>query len=160
MAKRTINLDTKEIEVLLEALYAHKSTDHPLHKKLTNVMKTIKVRSAKNKGMALQIDFGKLLAETLGLTFDQKDDDAQIASRPSGQHGSDIILRGEAKKRLPFSFEAKCTENLALVAAINQAKENSDGVDWVVVHRKKVLKEDVIIMAVNTFIKMLKKGEY
>jgi hypothetical protein len=40
-----------------------------------------------------------------------------------GQSGSDIILRGDAKRLFPFGVECKCVENLSIWKALKQAEE-------------------------------------
>ena len=157
MAKRTMNLDTKEIALILEWLPEELEYE-PFRKKMQNQLKTIKIRSAKNKGMKLQKDFAEKLAETMGLYYSQTDDNADISSRTCGLNGEDIILRNKARELIPFSFEAKATESLDLVKAIGQAKANATNWNWAVVHRRKTLNEDIIIIAVDVFLKMLKSS--
>lgn len=91
----------------------------------------------------------------MGLEFAQGDDQCLIHSREMGQHGKDIILRGEAHKRFPFSIECKNTETLPLPEVIRQAKENTgDDEDWLVVHKRKAIKDPIVIMDWNTFASM------
>ena len=46
-------------------------------------------------------------------------------------------------------------ENLNLLDAISQAKENElPNTDWLIFHRRKTLKEDVVIMGLDAFIKL------
>jgi hypothetical protein len=157
VAKRIVNLDTKEISLILQWVPPLPEYD-TFRKKMQNQLKTIKIRSAKNKGMKLQKDFAEKLAETMGLYYSQTDDNADISSRTCGLNGEDIILRNKARELIPFSFEAKASESLDLVKAIGQAKANATDRNWAVVHRRKTLSEDIIIIAVDVFLKMLKRS--
>ena len=158
MAKRTITLDTKEIEWLCDSLQdAIDAGDLPVmykqvFNKLKNSLKTIKVRSAKAKGMSFQKDMAEVISGLTGIPVEK---DGLIESRGSGQHGTDIILRGEARELFPYSVECKNVENLNLLDAISQAKENElPNTDWLIFHRRKTLKEDVVILGLDAFIKL------
>lgn len=49
-------------------------------------------------------------------------------------------------------------ENLNLLDAISQAKENElPNTDWLIFHRRKTLKEDVVIMGLDAFIKLYRE---
>lgn len=145
MAKRLVKLDTKEIDVLIGSC-----TDPKLVAKLERSKKGIKRATAKAKGMNFQRDIAMLISEITGIPFEK---DGLIESRTSGCNGTDICLRGEAKKLFPFSVECKAVENLNLVEAINQAKDNKqEGTDWLLVHRRKALENDVVIMDIDAFV--------
>ncbi len=131
-----------------------------LAKKVTKANTRIKVASARGKGMAYQKVVADRLATLLGLAWDNSDDESPIATRSSGVNGEDIILRGEARKRLPFSFEVKNQENMSLVDTVEQVRTNAKGKPWVVVHRRKALPEDVVIISFDTFLELLKRGGF
>lgn len=76
--------------------------------------------SAKAKGRRLQ----QWVANKIGKTIDcEVEKDGDIESRPMGQSGSDVILRGVAKELFPFGVECKNVENLSIWKALDQAKE-------------------------------------
>lgn len=163
MAKRTIALDTKEIEWLCDSLQdAIDAGDLPVmykqvFNKLKNSLKTIKVRSAKAKGMSFQKDMAEVISGLTGIPVEK---DGLIESRGSGQHGTDIILRGEARELFPYSPECKNVSTLNLVDSIAQAKANMlEGTDWLLLHRRKTLKEDIAIMSVDAFVKLFKRSK-
>ena len=66
-----------------------------LIKKLKNAQKTIKVSSRKGKGRGLQYWVCERIAGMFGINFVQSDDTCLVHSREMGQHGTDIVLRGE-----------------------------------------------------------------
>lgn len=80
----------------------------------------MKTSSAKAKGRRFQ----QWVAQQIGLVLDiPVEKDGDIESRPMGQSGSDIILRGEARKRFPYGVECKNVESLSIWAALKQAEE-------------------------------------
>lgn len=125
-------------------------------------MARIKISSAKAKGRNLQNWVCKRLAEIFKLSFDNQNDNSEIASRPMGQIGQDIILRGRAIEELPFAFECKSSENLSITDSIKQAKMNEKTEqNWVVVHKRKSLKNPIVLMDWYTFEEMLQwKNKY
>jgi len=140
----TLNMNGREIKLLLDIIekrnvYAWKDGINKITKKLERALKPIKVSSRKGKGRGLQQQICKDIAEVLEIEYDQDDDSCEIHSREMGQAGKDIILRGRAYERFPYSIECKCVENLHLDKAIKQAKHNMDkrDLEWMVVHKKK-----------------------
>ena len=83
-------------------------------KKLNAVDKKIKVSSAKGKGRNLQQFVCERISTILSIPFVNKDDFCDIHSREMGQSGVDVVLRGEALKKFPFSIECKSAENISL----------------------------------------------
>jgi len=82
--------------------------------------------------------------------------DCDIESRPMGQSGTDVILRGEAKKLFPFSVECKAQESWSIPAWIKQAQANEMvGTDWLLV-AKRSREKPVIIMDMDTFFGLMK----
>lgn len=149
MAKRTLNLDTKDIEYILQFI---SKEDTPLAKKLKNALKTIKVSSRKGKGRGLQQWVCEQISEITGITYTQSDDQCEIHSRELGLNGIDVILRGSAFKKFPFSVECKNSESLNLVDTVTQARDNQvPGTSWLIVHRRKALPEDIVIMSWQNF---------
>ena len=82
--------------------------------------KRISVKSAKAKGRKLQNLVASKISDLLGIPCGR---DKEIASRPMGQGGTDVILYGEAAKRFKFSIEAKNCERWTIPKWIKQAKE-------------------------------------
>jgi hypothetical protein len=121
----------------------------------------IKTSSAKDKGRALQYFVCDHISMLLyGKPFNQKDDNCLIHSREMGQAGSDIILRGDAQERFPFTVECKSTESFSLVPTINQVRANlKKGTDWLIVHRRKALPDPIVILTWEAFERLLGKEE-
>lgn len=155
MAKRLVSLDTSDISDLLNGVISP-----IIEKRLRSALKTIKPRSRKSKGSQLQKDFCELIASITGSTYIPGDDDSQIKSRPMGLSGSDIILDKATREKFPFTVEAKNTQSFNLLDTVEQAKSNEvEGTDWLIVHRRKELKEDVVVMSVNAFFSLMQRME-
>lgn len=153
MANRLVNLSDKEREEIVKAL----PSSSKLRSKIERAGNRIKVRSAKSKGMGFQKWICEQISELLNIPYVQGDDESLIASRSSGVNGVDIILRGEAKKRFPYSIEAKNCENLGIADAVVQAKSNqAPGTDWLVAHKRKALEEVIVMLSWDAFIKLVK----
>ena len=131
-----------------------------LIKKFERAEKTIKVSSRKGKGRGLQYWVCERIAKMFGIEFVQSDDNCSIHSREMGQHGTDIVLRGEVYKKFPFDIECKSCESLSIPDWIRQAKENNKKEDrnWLVVFKKHTLgSEPFVIMGWECFEKMMMK---
>lgn len=166
MAKRNLNLDTKDIQIIMDALEMYHNEKMgkadislvPLMKKLKNNMKTITVASRKGKGRNLQKFICQEIADLIGAYYNQGDDQCLIHSREMGISGIDIVLRGNALVEFPFSVEAKCSEGLNLLETYQQATDNVvKGTDWMIVHQRKSIPETLCIISWNTFKKLFKK---
>ena len=84
--------------------------------------KPISVAARKAKGRRLQKEIAEYISKLTGIPA-QKDGD--IESRPMGQSGRDVILRGEAKKMFTFhGIECKNREALNIWQALIQAEEH------------------------------------
>ncbi len=164
MAKRTINLDTKEIQEILLAMEAYKN-EHKVNisfdsiiKKFKNNLKTIKIASRKGKGRNLQKFICQEIADLLSITYDQSDDNCLIQSRPMGMSGLDVILRGDALIDFPFSIEAKCAESLNILQTFGQVTKNQlPMTDWMIVHQRKSIPEPLCIISWDAFKRLYKK---
>jgi hypothetical protein len=78
--------------------------------------------SRKAKGRRLQKQIAECISKITNIPV-QKDGD--IESRPMGQSGRDIILRGKAKDRFIFhGIECKAQEALNIWQALAQAEEH------------------------------------
>ena len=111
-----------------------------LIKKFQKAEKKIKVSSAKGKGRGLQYWVCERIAKMFGIEFVQSDDDCLIQSRPMGQNGTDVILRGEIGKKFPFDIECKCCESLSIPEWVRQAQANKkENRDWLLVFKKQTM---------------------
>jgi len=163
MAKRTINLDTKDIKIILDNLEACNPKPSiqvkSIIRKMKNNMKTIKISSRKGKGRSLQKYICREIGEMIGVPYDQEDDQCLIHSREIGQSGLDVILRGKAQKLFPFCIESKATESLNLTEAVQQAESNTvEPYDWMVVHKRKILNEPIVMIPWSAFKELFMKG--
>jgi len=113
-----------------------------------------KTRGAKlQKGQRLQKWVCEKISNLLCIPFGV---DEQIASRESGQPGTDIRLVGEAKKLFLFSVECKNQETWSIPAWIKQAKNNqADGTDWLLIVKKNRF-DPIIVMDAENFFKLLR----
>ena len=94
----------------------------------------MKTSSKKQKGRRLQQWVAARIAAILGMKVEK---DGDIESRPMGQSGPDVILRGRAIELFPFSVETKNAERWDILSAIKQAKSNAKpGVSWLVILKK------------------------
>jgi hypothetical protein len=116
---------------------------------------SISVASRKSKARNLQ----KWVAEKLsGLTAIPwgPEDEMEIQSRPMGQSGVDVILRGKAFRLLPLSIECKSTEKLGIETTVAQAKRNKkEGTEWVIVHKRKAFRKPIVIVDWDFFQSLL-----
>lgn len=159
MPKKWVTISADDI-ALLESVNT-RDPDHALTgliKKFTKSQNRITVASAKAKGRNLQQWVCDRIATITGLPYNQQDDNCDIHSREMGQAGIDVILRGEARKRFPFSVECKASESLDIKGTVEQAKSNVyPGTDWLIVHRKKAIPDVLAIMAWDAFERLVKK---
>lgn len=130
-----------------------------LIKKFQRAEKKIKVSSAKGKGRNLQYWVCERIGKIFNVEFNQSDDNCLIQSRPMGQHSVDIILRGELRKKFPFSIECKAQENLNLPEWIRQAKENElPETHWMLIFKKQTIdSKPIVCLDFSTFLEFYKK---
>lgn len=116
-----------------------------------------KTRGAKlQKGQRLQKWVCEKISDLLDIPYGV---DEQIASRESGQPGTDIRLVGVAKKLFLFSIECKNQETWSIPAWVKQAKANqADGTDWLLFVKKNHV-SPIIIMDAESFFKLLKENK-
>lgn len=152
-----------EVEMIKKALSAHYGCEEKYAKKiiakLERAEKKIKVSSAKGKGRGLQYWVCEKIANLFGIEFKQSDDECLIQSRPMGQHSVDIILRGELKKKFPFSIECKAQETLNIKEWIRQARENElPDTSWMLIFKKQTLgSKPIVCLDFETFLQYYKK---
>lgn len=155
---KTIKLEKKEILYLSSLLIGKDCIK--LRKKLQRALTPIKTSSAKAKGRNLQKWVCGKISEIIDIPYDQQDDQCLIHSREMGQAGVDIILKGEALERFPFSIECKNTEGFSIGPTITQIENNLIlGTDWIIVHKKKMYKQPLVMMYWETFQKLFSKRE-
>ena len=147
MAMRTVKLDTKDMEALLEL-----PLPEYLKKKFEKELKPKHNRSGKSKGAGTQKECADWIAEIVGVDWDNQDDNSPIQTRSMGLAGKDIILRGKVYKDFPYDDEVKAVENLSVGATIKQAESNTDkGRDWLIYWKKKEFSQPIIIVSRSAF---------
>lgn len=151
-----------EVEMIKTALSCHYGCEEKYAKKIIGKLeraeKTIKVSSRKGKGRSLQYWVCERIADMFGIEFVQSDDTCLIHSREMGQHGTDIVLRGEVYKKFPFDIECKACESLSIPDWVRQARANKkENRDWLVIFKKQALgREPLVLMEWKTFEKIIK----
>ena len=119
-----------------------------LQRRTGDKRKRISIQSAKAKGRKLQQEIAKKVAEVTGCEYGK---DLDIDSRPMGQAGTDVILRGKAKELFPYAIETKACESWNVHQWIDQAKANiSDFKTWLLFAKRRNSKP-VVIMDAEVF---------
>jgi hypothetical protein len=119
--------------------------------KFDRAQRRTQVASNKEKGRNLQKWVCDKVAMLLGISWDNQDDESQIASRQMGQHGVDLILRGDAKRRFPWDIECKASKELRIADAVKQAEANTgEGRFGAVVYRQTGV-DPVVVLSWRTF---------
>jgi len=158
---RWVQLTDKEIKEILAMIEAEGECSKEMfsiRKKLISSKKRITIASAKQKGMNLQRWVADRISKLLGIDWSQGNDQSLIAVRPGGQHGTDIILRGEAYEKFPYAIECKSSEGFNLMGTITQAQANTaEGLDYMIIHKKKALPNPIVIIEWSTFEKLFKR---
>ncbi len=112
----------------------------------------MKSKSCKAKGRRLQQWTCKRISRLTGLEWGK---DEQIASRESGQPGTDVRLTGDAADAFPWSCECKYQERWNMPAFIEQARKNRlPGTDWLLV-LKRNRQDPVVMMDAEVFFDLL-----
>lgn len=162
-----VPLNKEESEFLLNILRSfecnagnskEEKTADKLIKRIERARTPIKPRSAKNKGLEWQKEVCGIIAELIGEEFDQSKDDCNIHSRESGLSGTDVILRGAAKEKFPFSVECKNCKSLSIPMWISQAESNCDNEDnWILFVKSPVIPgKKIVTLSLNQFTKLFK----
>lgn len=119
--------------------------------------KRIKVASAKAKGRNLQKWVCEKIGKLLNLDWGYEDEKL-IQPRIMGQAGVDIVLRGEALEKFPFSVECKSSEIWGVPGYIKQAKDNiKPNTTWLLILKRKEFKDPVVVLDANEFFKLLER---
>ena len=110
----------------------------------------VKPSSAKAKGRNLQNWIRETLIEEL------KIHEEDIKTAIMGESGEDIIMARAARKKFPFSVEAKNVEKLNVWLAYEQACSNCGDNEPLLI-MKKNRKKPLVVMDAEQFIKLIKK---
>ncbi len=154
-----VAINDKEKQFLLKILQDAKADTNAEKKMLAalinRVTKTgrIKPRSAKQKGLDWQKEVCALVSDITGIEYNQQDDTCEIHSRESGLNGTDVILRGKAKEKFPYSIECKNCKSISLPEWVRQAERNCDALDnWLLFIKSPVLPcKKVVVLAFSKF---------
>jgi hypothetical protein len=168
MASRTVKFDTSDLSLIAQIgeMYINEHEDSPgvskqlqgIIRKCKNNAKTIKISSRKGKGRNLQMTVAEGISEMTGIPYVQSSDVCDIHSREMGLSGNDIILRGEALKKFPFSIECKCSESLNLTDTYEQVVANLvPGTSWLICHKRKSIPEIIVMLSWDAFKKIIKE---
>jgi len=115
----------------------------------------MKTASCKAKGRTFQQYIAKRISEVVGIPYGKDED---IESRGMGQSGTDIILRGEALKKFPFSVECKRHEKISISVWMEQAKINTRiGMNWLIFF-KKSRENACVVMEADVFFDLIKRA--
>lgn len=107
-------------------------------------------RSRKNKGKRLQNKIRDLLLETFQNELEPDD----IKSTTMGESGEDIQLSPAARKFIPYAIECKNQEALSIWKALEQAENNSNGYEPLLIFKRNRSKTYVTI-ELEEFIKLI-----
>jgi len=118
--------------------------------KTKQTKKRIKISSAKNKARWLQQWACKKISDYTQIPWGK---DLGIESRPMGQSGTDVILRGEAAERFPFAVECKSGPSIGWTDAVRQARKNAkkSNQDWILILKHPDFKVPVVILDGEVF---------
>jgi len=113
----------------------------------------MKTQSAKSKGRRLQQWVRDKLVEQLGVHPED------VESRSMGASGEDLIMARAAREKFPYSIECKNVEKLNVWEAYNQAIDNSNNYEPIVVMKKNG-KKPLIVVDAEYFVKLHQKETY
>lgn len=111
----------------------------------------MKPQSAKNKGRLLQ----KYVVNKLYSCFPSLGE-GDIESRSMGSGGEDIMLSKDARSKIPYSFECKSVQKVAVYKWYAQAVSNSGDRDAVVVVKQNQHKP-LVILDFDKFCELIKE---
>ena len=132
---------------------------HSFDYKIVSIKKSesIKVRSAKNKGVKLQNWVAEKISNMTGIPWGK---DELIRARPMGQSGTDVSVIGRAKELFPYAIECKNCEKFSLPEWIEQAKYNkTDDTDWMLFITKNNY-DTIMVMDAEKFFNVYKDAMY
>ena len=110
-------------------------------------------RSRKNKGKRLQNKVRDLLLEQFKDVLEQDD----VRSTTMGESGEDIQLSPAARKLIPYAIECKNQESLSIWKALEQAENNSNGYEPLLIFKRNRSKT-YVTMDIKEFLRLLNIG--
>jgi len=118
------------------------------------IKEIMKAKSAKAKGRRLQQWVANKIADLLDIPTGK---DLDIESRPMGQSGVDVILRGKALKLFPFSVECKNTEKFSIPKWIKQAQKNKlSNTDWILFCKRNHM-DPIVVLNAEVFFNIMRR---
>jgi hypothetical protein len=150
---RVISLSDDEIRDLRTIMHGTSKfgNSEKILAKFDRAQHRITSASAKSKGRSLQVWVCQKIAAFLGVEWSNSDDESLVASRPMGQHGCDVVLRGEARRRFLWDLECKATKEIRIVDAVKQAEANTGEGRFAGVVYRQTGSVPVVIMSWDTF---------
>ena len=110
----------------------------------------MKTRSAKNKGKRLQNSVRDILLES----FKEQLEPDDIKSTTMGESGEDIQLSPAARKLIPYAIECKNQEALSIWKALEQAENNSNGYEPLLIFKRNRSKT-YVTLELEDFLKLI-----
>ena len=111
-------------------------------------------RSRKNKGKRLQNKVRDLLLEQFNDLLEQDD----VRSTTMGESGEDIQLSPAARKLIPYAIECKNQESLSIWKALEQAENNSNGYEPLLIFKRNRSKT-YVTMDIKEFLRLLSESK-
>ena len=111
-------------------------------------------RSRKNKGKRLQNKVRDLLLEQFKDVLEQDD----VRSTTRGESGEDIQLSPAARKLIPYAIECKNQESLSIWKALEQAENNSNGYEPLLIFKRNRSKT-YVTMDIKEFLRLLSESK-
>ena len=111
-------------------------------------------RSRKNKGKRLQNKVRDLLLEQFKDVLEQDD----VRSTTMGERGEDIQLSPAARKLIPYAIECKNQESLSIWKALEQAENNSNGYEPLLIFKRNRSKT-YVTMDIKEFLRLLSESK-
>jgi len=111
-------------------------------------------RSRKNKGKRLQNKVRDFLLEQFNDLLEQDD----VRSTTMGESGEDIQLSPAARKLIPYAIECKNQESLSIWKALEQAENNSNGYEPLLIFKRNRSKT-YVTMDIKEFLRLLSESK-
>ena len=111
-------------------------------------------RSRKNKGKRLQNKVRDLLLEQFKDVLEQDD----VRSTTMGESGEDIHLPPAARKLIPYAIECKNQESLSIWKSLEQAENNSNGYEPLLIFKRNRSKT-YVTMDIKEFLRLLSESK-
>ena len=111
-------------------------------------------RSRKNKGKRLQNKVRDLLLEQFKDVLEPDD----VRSTTMGESGEDIQLSPAARKLIPYAIECKNQESLSIWKSLEQAENNSNGYEPLLIFKRNRSKT-YVTMDIKEFLRLLSESK-